>query len=224
MIIGLTGHAQHGKDTVGKVLVEEFGFTRFAFADPLKSMALALDPLISYEVSEHHVVGIEPISRARYVRLSKMIDHDGWEHAKKNPEVRRFLQVLGTEGVRAHLGDDSWINATQKAITDAGASNAVITDARFPNEFKFVRESGWLWKVSRLNDDGTPYDNGIGTDHPSEQHIASAKCDLELIAADIEDLRQRVRVVMYEQDAQRCGQEVGSADYDGWAGFEGSWY
>lgn len=40
-VVGLTGVARSGKDTVGRMLVERYGFTRVAFADGLKSMAAA---------------------------------------------------------------------------------------------------------------------------------------------------------------------------------------
>lgn len=41
-LIGLSGFAGAGKDEVAKVLVERHGFTRVAFADPLKDVARAL--------------------------------------------------------------------------------------------------------------------------------------------------------------------------------------
>ena len=44
--VTLSGPAQSGKDTLALVLVEDHGWTRVAFADPLKEMALAIDPWI----------------------------------------------------------------------------------------------------------------------------------------------------------------------------------
>ena len=41
-VIGLSGFAGAGKDEVGRVLVEDFGFTRVAFADTLKEVATAI--------------------------------------------------------------------------------------------------------------------------------------------------------------------------------------
>ena len=46
MILGLAGYATSGKDTVGRYLVEEHGFTRLAFADTLKRFALAVNPIV----------------------------------------------------------------------------------------------------------------------------------------------------------------------------------
>jgi dephospho-CoA kinase len=38
MIIGLTGYAQSGKDTVANILVENYGYQRVAFADPIRAL------------------------------------------------------------------------------------------------------------------------------------------------------------------------------------------
>lgn len=175
-IIGLTGYAKHGKDTVGAVAVEEFGFTRFAFADLLKSMALTLDPIVYIDHEAEKVIQW----RSEYARLKPLVEHVGWDVAKEAKEVRRFLQVLGTEAVRDHLGQDTWVTATFGSFF--GAHRVVITDARFPNEFAAVKRHGVLIRVTRRNADGTPYDNGLGTDHPSEQHIASAPADIDIVA------------------------------------------
>ena len=40
MIIGLSGYAQSGKDEVAKVLVEDYGYKRVAFADKIKAPLL----------------------------------------------------------------------------------------------------------------------------------------------------------------------------------------
>lgn len=145
-VIGLTGRAQAGKDTVGAILVEKHGYTRFAFADALKSMALALNPFVDQEG-----------------RLADIVAEGGWELAKTIPEVRRFLQVLGTEGVRDHLGENSWVDALQQQLMKRGLwtfeearhvsvpTKVVITDVRFPNEVNAVysRWYGEVWRVKR---------------------------------------------------------------------------
>lgn len=160
MILGVTGRAQHGKDTFAARLVEQHGFTRLAFADTLKSMALVLDPFID----------------AMGVRLAKVVARHGWEEAKTYPEVRRFLQVLGTEAVRGHLGDDAWVEALARKLRPMDLlpdEHYVITDVRFPNEAEAVRS--WGGKLIRVERPG--FDNGLGTDHPSEQYVDGLAVD-----------------------------------------------
>ena len=95
MIIGLSGYAQTGKDTIAEHLVEHYGFTRIAFADPIRQALYALDPIIpDYPI----IPGI---------RLSWLLDRSDWEEVKReSPEIRRMLQRLGTEVARNQWGDD----------------------------------------------------------------------------------------------------------------------
>jgi hypothetical protein len=175
-LVGVTGYARHGKDTVGKRF-EEQGFVRFAFADALKSMALALDPFIDPHGDE---------------RLSEAVQDIGWERAKTFPEVRRFLQVLGTEGVRDHLGDDSWVRALEKSVAKAGAQRVVVTDVRFPNEAAWIHSRGGkLIRVVRLNPDGSEFDNGVSKEHASEKYVADLPADALLEARDLETLQSQ---------------------------------
>jgi hypothetical protein len=179
-IVGVTGFAMHGKDTIGALLVSEYGFTKVAFADALRSMALAIDPYIM----------------GGNIRLHHAVSNLGWDRAKLEPEVRRFLQALGTEGVRNHLGQDAWVQAAKITI-DQVSGPVVITDVRFPNEADAVH--GWggeLWRVNRLNADGSRFDNGIGLAHASEHHIDSLPADLFIDADSVIGLHRAVRALM----------------------------
>jgi hypothetical protein len=41
-VVGITGFKRHGKDTTGDYLCEKYGFTKLAFADPLKEICKIL--------------------------------------------------------------------------------------------------------------------------------------------------------------------------------------
>jgi len=134
MIIGLSGYAQSGKDTVAKYLVDNHGFERVAFADPIRDLLYEINPIVS-------TVASEPM----YLRGS--VDRDGWEIAKKAPEVRRLLQVLGV-GARKVIDEELWV--TKALRTMSGDKNYVITDVRFQNEATTLRLSGaQIWRVER---------------------------------------------------------------------------
>lgn len=149
MIIGLSGYAQTGKDTVAQHLVNEYGFTRIAFADPIREALLALDPMVP------------DYPALQGIRLSWIVEKAGWESVKQDsPEVRRMLQRMGTEVARNQWGSEFWVDLAMKKASEFG--NVVITDVRFPNEYNAIKyRNGHVWRVSKL-------DHKPANDHPSE--------------------------------------------------------
>ena len=86
-VVLLTGCKRSGKDSAAQVLIDR-GWVNLAFADPLRTMALAINPIVNYDF------------QCNVVRLKDMVESYGWDFAKRDPEVRRLLQVIGTEAVR----------------------------------------------------------------------------------------------------------------------------
>lgn len=176
LVIGLMGKKRSGKDSFAQRLVEEHGFTKVALADPLRQAALALDPIVGAEVdprggAEYGYGGqVFDIPTAEPVHLSEVVREHGWEAAKDHweygAEVRRILQRLGTESIRA-LDQDFWVRAAWRTI-EAIDGPVVITDVRYPNEamsLQIARRRGvpaYLVRITRpgLKDDGDA--------HPSE--------------------------------------------------------
>lgn len=121
MIIGLAGWAGAGKDSVADILVQDFGFVKMAFADPLREMALAIDPPMTTDAD------------GDLVRYSEVLDEVGYNQAKFDyPEVRRFLQRLGTDAVRTVLGNDVWVDLGMQRAAEF--PRVVFADMRFQNE------------------------------------------------------------------------------------------
>lgn len=146
-VIGLSGYARSGKDTVADILVRHHGYTRIAFADVMRDFMLAVDPYI-----------------APMYRLSECITDVGWDEAKvTRPEVRRLLQAVGTDAGRKFLGEDVWVEATISKLDIL--KNYVISDCRFLNEAAAVKMlDGEVWRISRP---GITQVN----DHPSETSL-----------------------------------------------------
>lgn len=187
-VIALCGYPTAGKDEAAKCLVEEMEFTRVSFADPLRQSLLALDPMVSQDVGW---VSGRPFNYG--IRLSELIEEIGWTEAKKEPEVRRLLQVMGTEAGREIHGKDCWVDAACRKIQSAPTNNIVITDTRFENEVAMVRRMrGIIVHITRANavqinnhpsemmdyarvSDGTIDNNGTIEDlHRSIKEFASA--------------------------------------------------
>lgn len=127
-IIGLIGRARAGKDTAAARLTSAHGFTRFAFADALKRLALEVDPI---------VIPIDTVWGS--ARLREVVERAGWEGAKEYREVRRTLQALGV-AVRS-LDEDFWVRRVTTEISFSGKP-AVVTDVRFENEARAILAAG----------------------------------------------------------------------------------
>jgi hypothetical protein len=150
-LVGLIGKKRVGKDSFASVLVQKFGYERVALADPLREAALGLDPIVGT-----FPLSVDAALVTREWRLSDVIDAIGWERAKDYvPEVRRTLQRLGTESVRA-LDEDFWIRIAFARIDKLRAAGipVVVTDVRYENEAEAVRNKrGYLVRITRDLDD-----------------------------------------------------------------------
>lgn len=172
--IGLHGFAGVGKDAVGTVLALDYGYVPIAFADVLREALLVLNPMIT-------------MVRGRSFTLQDAVAEIGWDAAKREySEVRRLLQVFGTEVGRKLLGANVWIDVAFRRVTPA--KRYVFTDVRFPNEFSAlaIRDALFL-KVRRP---------GFGpvNDHTSEEELPD-HCFSGVINNDgaLEDLYAKVR-------------------------------
>lgn len=203
-LIGVTGYARHGKDTLASVLTRELGYTRVALADKMKELLLVLDPIV------------DAYANVNGTRLSDLVEEEGWDGAKQLPEVRRLLQVFGTQVGRQGLGEDVWIEALARGTMGfyGGTRRIVIPDVRFPNEAAFIhRLGGEVWRVKRPG-----FDNGIGVAHDSERYISGLIVDEEFVNADSVDqfkdrvfryLKNRVAKVDIEVEHKRTVKLIG---------------
>lgn len=183
MLIALSGLKGSGKDTAAEVMVAEYGFTRIAFADALREALLTLDPWIAYA---GHGYGTLP--------LSELIEDAGWDWAKRNiPEVRRLMQVFGTEVGRMLMGENVWVNQVLKTAPDLTKPNTkyVIADCRFDNEANFVHQyHGSIVWIDRpgLQSDG----------HASESCVVKDKADYFINNdSTLEEFQEDIRFLLY---------------------------
>jgi hypothetical protein len=188
-IIGLSGFARAGKDEVAKILVEDHGFIRVAFADKLRDMLYQLNPIVASSTrscAESIKEGWAPQELNIYVQdVIDRVGWDGYKTTKVGTEIRRLLQRLGTEAGRQTLWDSIWIDA---AFANIGDAKVVVSDARFWNEFDAIRERGGkIWRVERP---------GVGpaNNHKSEMEAIDYPHFAEYITNDgtLDDLRDKV--------------------------------
>lgn len=178
ILIGLTGFKQSGKSTAARLLVEEFGFRRYGFADVLRQVAMALDPMI-------WTVGTS--NGPPCARYSDLLQEFGYERCKDIPDFRRFLQRLGTDAVRDCLDQDAWVRALALRIGADAPDRAVIDDCRFQNEAAYITHTGCLWRIERTDA------ITAGDTHRSETEIPFLPASRVIRSASKEHLQESVR-------------------------------
>lgn len=123
-IVGLCGYARSGKDTAALGLVSR-GWKRAAFADALKKDVFTA---LAKSYSEEHPWAVAP-----------ELPSERW---LKDPERKEGLRPLLVEYGRAmrKISSGHWIARLDKALNPRG--DYVITDVRYFNEVKWVRDNG----------------------------------------------------------------------------------
>ena len=167
-LIGITGAARSGKDTIGDYLRIRHGFTTLSFAAPLKRMICTM-----LEVSED------------------WLETHKDEHITGIASPRVLLQTLGTDWGRHMIDTNIWVNLVHHKVDDIATwshiNGIVLTDVRFNNEAEWIRANGGVvWEVIRP-------EVLIESTHISENGVDAHLINTSFINdGTIEDLRQQV--------------------------------
>lgn len=175
-IIGLTGYAQSGKDTLANILMDKYGYRRIAFADTIREFLYEVNPMVACSPTGY---------------LKDLVNLVGWDKAKQEPQVRRLLQDLGVTA-RKLIDEDIWVKIALRNLS--AGDRVVITDVRFENEAKSISAlGGQLWRVKRAGVDAV-------NAHISETQLDGYRVDqIFLNNGTVEDLQLLVQIRM--QDA-----------------------
>ena len=135
MIIGVCGFIGSGKDTVADYLTNFHGFRRESFANSLKD-AVA------------HVFGWDRTmleGRTKQAREWREQVDPWWSERLNmaNLTPRWVLQYWGTEVCRKAFHDDIWIASLENKLRSS-TDDIVISDCRFPNEIKSIKDAGGI--------------------------------------------------------------------------------
>ena len=135
MIIGVCGFIGSGKDTIADYLVNIHQFRRESFANTLKdsiSMVFGWDR----DMLE---------GRTRQSREWREQVDPWWAERLDMPDLtpRWVLQHWGTEVCRRAFHDDIWIAALENKLRNS-QDDIVISDCRFPNEIKSIKDAGGI--------------------------------------------------------------------------------
>lgn len=140
-IIGITGLAGAGKDTIGDILVTNLSnWQKMSFAEHLKDVASLL-----FGFDRKMLAGETPEDRT----IREQPDKFWSEKMGKDFTPRFALQFLGTNLLRNQLHQNIWVDCLERKIVNSD-KNIVITDVRFPNEIEMIRNlGGVIWRVER---------------------------------------------------------------------------
>lgn len=160
MLIGITGKAGAGKDTIGDYLVQKYKFEKIALADPIKRLVQDVFAL------DHHTV---------YDRVAREQPLQRWPKWT----VRKLLQFIGTELFRQNVDDAVWVKSLWYKIQDDKCHNYVVTDIRFPNELSYFIENAKKGEFFCIKVKRPGYEGEVGLKgHASEAYDLSG--DIEI--------------------------------------------
>ena len=134
MIIGVCGLIGAGKDTIADYLVNIHQFRRESFANTLK------DAVASVFGWDRDLLE----GRTRHSREWREQQDDWWTDRLGMPITPRWvLQYWGTEVVRRSFHDDTWIASLENKLRKT-TDDVVISDCRFPNEIRAIKQAGGI--------------------------------------------------------------------------------
>jgi len=178
-IILISGFKRSGKDTVAKYITENYGYSTYAFAQPIKD--------ISYLM-----FGWKPEDDEE---LKEVVD-PFWGFSR-----RQFWQYFGTDWAQYELpnrfplfnervGRTLWVKKFEKLYLDT-KNNYVISDWRFPFEYEVLKK----YKPLRIK----VIRNGCNGDgHESESYINTMNYDYCIINdSTLEALHSKIEEVTF---------------------------
>lgn len=144
----------------------------YSFAKPLKDISVALFGLTDKQCYGSNKEKNTPVA----IRWNSM---PGYKGKKKSfMTAREFMQYLGTDIFRA-IKCDVWSEKCISQILDEGSDFAIVSDCRFPDEAKAIKEAGG--KIIKLNKNSSGKDK-----HSSENALKNFKgCDAVIDNTDL---------------------------------------
>jgi hypothetical protein len=163
-----------GKDTIADKLVEQYGWKKYSFADPIKQVVNALfgwderhaegelkEVVCDVKISGDNVhnmmstalnCGLVDFNFVPMDLIHVLVEHAFEKGSYKLGKLyntarvspRKAYQVFGTEYGRDQLDKDIWLKLAPKG-------KIVISDVRFENEASYIRDNGLLVFIDRDN-------------------------------------------------------------------------
>ena len=181
MLIGIVGLIGSGKDTVAERLVQQHGYIKDSFAKSLKDAVAAM-----FNWDREMLEGDTVSSR----HWREQPDAYWSERLGKPVTPRWVLQHFGTEVMRGQMYDGIWLDSCMGRYK---GQNTVISDTRFKNEIKTIREHGGIIVCVKRGDLPTKKEMQAKGAHQSEWDWLEQNYDIVIENNDtLEDLYNNV--------------------------------
>lgn len=176
LLIGITGPALSGKNTMARHLFLRHGFQIVSFSDPLRAGITTM-----FDLQEHHFRNPEKDMTIEWIG--------------KSP--RELLQTLGTEWGRDLVNRQIWCVHMHRRIRNVlySGKNIVIPDVQFIDDARLICSlGGKIWRVIRPGAETMPHRT-----HSGEQEQQRIVADQDLINdGTIDDLKKHVTAAYLE--------------------------
>lgn len=135
MIIAISGFQGSGKDTLSNIMVEKYGFIKLSFASIVKDVVS-----IIFGWDRKMLEG-----DTKYSRDWREIVDEWWANKLNIPDFspRFAMQYIATDLFRNHFHPDIWLTCLERQLDKY--ENVVITDCRFPNEIKLLKNKNSMF-------------------------------------------------------------------------------
>lgn len=172
-LIGITGKARSGKDTIAEILFEHYGFTRIAFADPVKLAAQQIFGLSHDQTWDDNL---------------KEVVIPYWDLTP-----RQMFQKVG-DAAKAQFGDGVWMKRWYLGYDMLKDSDdIVVPDCRYDLEASGVRGLGGI--IVRVVRPEEGLDGNVGL-HSSESGLSLAVDYTINNSGTLDDLRHQVAKII----------------------------
>lgn len=203
-VIGITGYKRSGKDTAATYYKDMHGYIQLSFAAKLKEVTNKYVGCVSITEAdrEHRQIFTTPFRSIIKMAEELGIPPSRWyEYQERfievfepysvgetdcgvtyNTSYRVVLQLLGSEVCR-YFQDDIWVVQIKNILENPENkdSNFVISDVRFDNEARMLRDVGGV--ILRIHRQGATSDG-----HVSEKGVSDKLIDYEINNTTLEDL------------------------------------
>lgn len=192
IVYAICGKACHGKDTIADYLVENYGFKKMSFAEPLKEACQVIFGFDNDQV---------------YGDKKETID-EFW-----GCTPRKTLQYVGTELFRHQIGEilpkvgsNIWAQSAIRRIKSHFEENpntpVVISDLRFENEHKCLTESGLDYKLFKVFNPRVQDIDGVTSQTHASENLSwvDGKCSYVFTNnGTLKDLYTEIQTIMEPQ-------------------------